>query len=76
MPERELFASDLSETWAKKAYWRSEISKYPGINDWSERPTWKLGEATKNWANALTDQENDTDRKYKWKKMEKTSETS
>ena len=77
MPEKEPFASDLSDTWAKKFYWRSEISKYPGINNWSEEPTWKVGEANKKWANALTDDhQEDTGRKYEWKKIEKTSETS
>ena len=76
MPEKELFESDLSDTWSKKAYWRSEICKYAGINEWSEKPTWKLGEANKIWANALTDQQEGADRKYEWKKIEKTSETS
>ena len=80
MAEKEHFAPDLSDTWAKKVYWRSEISKYPGINSWSEKPsTWKVGEANKKWANALTDdQQEETDgRKYLWKKIEKaSSETS
>ena len=77
MPEKEPFASDLSDKWAEKFYWRSEISKYPGINNWSEKPTWKVGEANKKWANALTDdQKEDAGRKYEWKKIEKTSETS
>ena len=76
MPEKELFASDLSDTWTKKVFWSSEISKYSGIDDWSEKPTWKLGEASKKWANALTDQQEDTGRKYEWKKITNTPETS
>ena len=77
MPEKEPFAPDLSDTWTKKPYWRSEISKYPGINNWSEKLTWKVGEANKKWANALTDdQQEDAGRKYEWKKIKKTSETS
>ena len=74
MSEKEPFAPNLSKEWAEEVNWKKEVYKYPGIQDWSEKPTWKLGEETKKWANALTDKEVDG-RKYEWKKIEKMEAT-
>ena len=61
------FATSLSDTWKNDVYWRSEICKYSGIQEWSEDVKWNLGTDTKKWANAMTAQ-GDSDEMFKWKK--------
>ena len=63
------FATSLSDTWKNDVYWRSEICKYSGIQDWSEEVKWELGKDTKKWANAMTAQ-GDSDEIFKWKRVE------
>ena len=63
------FATSLSDTLTKGVYWRSEICKYSGIQEWSEDVKWNLGTDTKKWANAMTAQ-GDSDEMFKWKRVE------